>query len=215
MSISLGKRLSAVVNEAHGDSLADIGCDHGKVSVACLLERKTQKVIACDISQKSLQKAVDLAKKYGVKNIEFRAGDGLQVINDGEAQCVVIAGMGGMEMMSILSSIPKGVKRLVLCPHRNAIQLREFLSSKDIYIDKDYIVKDGKKFYDIIVAEIDTDKDCSLDRRQLLLGKNQRSADFEEYLQSIKQKYDALAEKAEDTEQAKIYREMLSLAQEI
>ncbi|MDE7191092.1 MAG: class I SAM-dependent methyltransferase [Clostridia bacterium] len=215
MNLGLGKRLTAVVNEIDGNSLADVGCDHGKVSIAALLEGKVERVIACDISSKSLQKAIDLAEKCRVKNIEFRAGDGLQVIEDGEVSCVVIAGMGGNEIMSILSHIPQGVKRLVLSPHRNTVELRRFLSEKDIYIDKDYIVKDGRKFYDIMVAQVNSGKDCALDRRQLLLGKNQIGGDFDEYLRLLRQKYDALMQMSADSEQAKLYKEMLDMAEEM
>ena len=212
-NLRLGKRLQAVVREVEGRRLADVGCDHGKVSVACLLAGKVERVIACDISQKSLQKAVDLANKLQVKGIEFRAGDGLQVINDGEVNCVVIAGMGGNEIMSILSRIPQGVKRLVLSPHRNTVELRQFLSDKGIYIAKDYIVKDGSKFYDVIVAELDSDKDCALDRRQLLLGKNTHCEDFNEYMQYLRKKYDIIAIQNYNSEQAKLYREMFELAE--
>ncbi|MDE6472153.1 MAG: class I SAM-dependent methyltransferase [Clostridia bacterium] len=208
----LGKRLSAVVSEVDGMSMADVGCDHGKVSVECLLSGKVEKAIACDISSKSLQKAVDLAEKYKVNGIEFRAGDGLQVIADGEVDCVVIAGMGGIEIMNILSHIPQGVKKLVLSPHRNVIELRQFLSSREIYVDKDYIVKDGKKFYDVIVAEIDSGKDCKIDRRQLLLGKNRSGEDFEEYIRYLRRKYDIIAQLSADSSQAKLYKEMLELA---
>ncbi|MDE5756536.1 MAG: class I SAM-dependent methyltransferase [Clostridia bacterium] len=215
MNLGLGKRLTAVVQEVEGKSLADVGCDHGKVSIAALLQGRVKKVIACDISPKSLQKAIDLAEKCKVKDIDFRAGDGLQVIDDGEVDCVVIAGMGGNEIMSILSHIPQGVKKLVLSPHRNSIELREFLSGKGIYIAKDYIVKDGRKFYDVIVAEIDSGKDCSLDRRQLLLGKNAKGGDFDEYLQILRQKYDTLARQSADSDQAKLYREMLDIAEEM
>ncbi|MDE6372610.1 MAG: class I SAM-dependent methyltransferase [Clostridia bacterium] len=213
MNLGLGKRLTAVVKEIEGVSLADIGCDHGKVSIAALLDGRVKRAIACDISSKSLQKAIDLANKCNVQDIEFRAGDGLQVIKDSEVSCVVIAGMGGNEIMSILSHIPHGIKRLVLSPHRNAVELRQFLSEKGFYIDKDYVVKDGKKFYDIIVALTDSGKDCALDRRQLLLGKNKKGGDFEEYLQLLRQKYDMLVKMSADSQQAKLYKEMLDLAE--
>ena len=213
--MNLGKRLSAVVEEVDGKGMADVGCDHGKVSVACRILGKVERVIACDISKMSLQKAVDLAEKCKIDGVEFRVGDGLQVIKDGEVDTVVIAGMGGNEIMSILSHIPQGVKKLVLSPHRNAIELRGFLSDRGIYIDKDYVVKDGKKFYDIIVAQIDSGKDCVLDRAQLLLGKNQRGGDFEEYLAFLRQKRDVIAQKKVDSNQVELYSEMLELAQGI
>lgn len=213
--MTLGKRLSAVVDEVDGKSMADVGCDHGKVSVECLLRGKTEKVIACDISQKSLQKAIDLAERFGVSNIDFRVGDGLQVIADGEVDSVVIAGMGGIEIMSILSHIPQGVRQLVLSPHRNTIELRKFLSDRQIYIEKDYVIKDGRKFYDMIVAEVNSGKNCALDRRQLLLGKNKSGSDFEEYLQFIRRKQSSIANSRADSKQAKLYSEMLDFARGI
>ena len=92
---------------------------------------------------------------------------------------------------------------------------RSFLSKKNIYIDKDYIVKDGRKFYDIIVAQIDSGKDCEIDRGQLLLGKNKIGGDFDEYLRLLRQKYDALMQMSADSEKAKLYKEMLDLAEEM
>ena len=55
--LRLDKRLTAVVNEVNGEVLADIGCDHGKVSAASLIGGKVKRVIACDISEDSLSKA--------------------------------------------------------------------------------------------------------------------------------------------------------------
>ena len=60
------KRLRSIIDEINNaHTLADIGCDHGKVSVMCLLEKRAQHVIACDISAPSLQKA----EKLGVRII--------------------------------------------------------------------------------------------------------------------------------------------------
>ena len=65
----LDGRLRAVVDNIEGEVVADIGCDHGKVAVCALAEKRVVKAIACDISSKSLDKAVALAKTYELENI--------------------------------------------------------------------------------------------------------------------------------------------------
>lgn len=212
--LKLDKRLRSIVDLVDGDALADVGCDHGKVSIACLAEGRVKSVIACDISQKSLQKAVDLAKLFGVDGIQFRVGDGLSVIADGEVDCVVIAGMGGSEIMNILANMPKGVERLVLSPQKNIVELREFLSQSGYYIAKDIIVEESGKFYVVIKAETSKDRDCSLDRAQILLGGVEQTDDFEKYMAHIQQKYDTLSKQSPSCRQCRLYEEMLVLAKE-
>lgn len=206
--IKLDKRLRAVVDEIEGDTLADIGCDHGKVCVASLVEGKVKRAVACDISKDSLDKARRLAKEYGLDNIECRLGDGLQPLEDNEIDCAVIAGMGGNEIMSILSRSLKGIKRFVLVAHRNTIELREFLSEHYMYIKKDYIVCENGKFYDIIVALAGTGKDCALTKRQLFVGQNRDGDDFMIYSRHIRQKYGQLKEFENTSEPAKTIAEI-------
>lgn len=144
-------RLRAVLDEISCDTLADIGCDHGKVGVTALLESKANKVIAIDISPHSIHKCRTLGDtaKVGHK-LDCRIGDGFEPIRAGEADCAVIAGLGGREIARIISAGDyKG--RLVLVPHQDAAELRKFLSGK-YSIDKDYTVACGSKYYSIIVA---------------------------------------------------------------
>lgn len=213
-NLRLDRRLRDLVDCIDGSAVADVGCDHGKVSVAALVEGRANKVIACDVSQKSLKKAVDLARGLGVKNIEFRAGDGLSVISDGEVDQVVIAGMGGREIMKILAHMPKGIKKLVLSPQKNVIELRQFLSQNGFYISRDIIVEEGGKFYVIMTADVDSKKDCTLDRYRLLLGDRGQGEDFFKYITLIEQKYGELSKKSKECVQCKLYEEMLALVGE-
>ncbi len=213
-SLKLDRRLRAIVDCVDGDALADVGCDHGKVSIACLAEGRVKSVVACDISQKSLQKAVDLAQFLGVDGLQFRVGDGLSVIADGEVDCVVIAGMGGGEIMNILANMPNGIERLVLSPQKNIIELREFLSQSGYYIAKDIIVEESGKFYVVVKAEVANGRDCSLDRAQILLGGEEQTDDFKKYMAHIQQKYDTLSRQSPSCRQCKLYEEMLALAKE-
>ncbi len=176
----LDKRLEAIASEVDCDRLADIGADHGKIVVFCLLNNKAKYAYAVDISQKSLEKAKILAKNYGVSDrAEFIVGDGLQKIED--ADCIVIAGMGGYEIIKILSE-----KRLdskyILVPHQDASVLREFLAKNGFCAKKDYVVAEGRRFYDIIVC---SQGQPNYAENEYFVGKNfPPQADFEKKLKA-------------------------------
>lgn len=151
--IKLDKRLSALLSEIEGEIIADIGCDHGKLSISALLQGKCKKVIAADISASSLEKTVKLAKEYGLSDkVETKVSDGFESI-DNDLDTAIIAGLGGYEIREILSRNIPQIKRLILCPHQNASVARTALNEIGYGAVKDYIVKEGSKFYPIIVAE--------------------------------------------------------------
>lgn len=120
----LDKRLSEIVsNLKPGDRVADVGCDHGKVAVAAV-KITENRVIATDISAPSLKKAVELADRSGVSDmIDFRVGDGVSVLKNGEADTLVVAGMGGIEIAGMIGTLE--FKKYVLCPHSSEEELRE------------------------------------------------------------------------------------------
>lgn len=80
--------------------VADIGTDHGFVAEAVSKFDFTKKVIATDISEKSLSKLENLIVKNNLKNIETKVGDGLSPVSF--ADVAVIAGMGGFEISKII-----------------------------------------------------------------------------------------------------------------
>ncbi len=203
-------RLKAVYNEIDGKTLVDVGCDHGKISVQALIDKKVNRVIATDISQKSLNKAIELSKKYNIENIEFRCGNGLDVIKDNEVDTVLIAGMGGMEIIDILKRKPKGLKKIILCPHSNTIELREFLVLNNFKISKDYIVKEEKIFYSILVAKVDEKSVYS--SKEFLLGQDdKKSTDYTEYLNYLSCKYKKILMEKLDEKSYKKYTEYLGI----
>ena len=151
--IKLDNRLRALLSEIIGDTLADIGCDHGKLAVSALIETKCSKVIAGDISAESLKKAVKLAEEYACEDkIECRVSDGFDKIKE-DLDTAIIAGLGGYEIRDILSKGIPNIKRLVLCPHQNVAVARQAINAMGYEAVKDFVVKEGRKFYQIIVAD--------------------------------------------------------------
>lgn len=137
---------------------ADIGCDHGKLEETLLRRGLAKKVIATDISEKSLVKAVKTCSgPLFDGKVDFRLGDGLSVLAAGEADTIVIAGMGGELMTRILKEGAKTAKqaRLVLCPHSHEGRLRRFLLEGGYYISKESLAMEEGRYYQIICARYD------------------------------------------------------------
>ncbi len=135
-------------------SFADVGCDHGYCSEYVLKNGLCDNVIFSDVSKGSLAKAEKLLARY---TQEGRAkavlGDGFYgVPNDTET--VLIAGMGGSEIVSILSDKRYGFipNYFIFQPMHDAEKLRRYLIGEGACILRDYTFEDGK-FYDIIVGE--------------------------------------------------------------
>ncbi|MEL7603831.1 MAG: class I SAM-dependent methyltransferase, partial [Bacillota bacterium] len=95
------KEIIGMVPEAK--TVADIGCDHGKVAVSLVKGGKAQRAVCGDISGKSLDKARKLVNASGLSaSVVLREGSGLSVLTAGEADVAVIAGMGGELIVRLL-----------------------------------------------------------------------------------------------------------------
>ena len=134
------------------DTMADIGTDHGFVPYTFLKEKKANFAIATDISAPSLEKAKALCSSWGSEKIQCRLGDGLAPLKPGECQAIVIAGMGGNLIYTILQKgmeIAKFCKYLILQPMQAVDFLRENLEDLGFYIEKEDIAYERGKYYHI------------------------------------------------------------------
>lgn len=154
--MQLSKRLLACCSfVAPGDRVADIGCDHGYLSIHLLKNKIASSVIASDIGEGPLQSAVRNAEKFGVtENIRFFLSDGARSIPR-EFDCMICAGMGGDTMISILEAAPwlqsKQYHLVLQCQTRTHL-LRKYLSAQGWYIQDETTVRDGKFVYTVISA---------------------------------------------------------------
>lgn len=132
-------------------SFADVGCDHGYCSEYMLKNGLCDKVIFSDVSKGSLQKAQTLLQAY-VKDGKATAvlGDGFYGVPK-DTEEVLIAGMGGSEIVSILSHEKYGFMptRFVFQPMHDAEKLRRYVLEHGGYIERDFTFQDGK-FYDVV-----------------------------------------------------------------
>lgn len=150
--MELSKRLQAVANlVSNGRSVADIGCDHGYVSIYLAKERLANKVIAMDVNEGPLLHAKANVQKYGMsKKIEIRLSDGTAALQPGEVDTLLISGMGGKLIMRIVEA---GLDRLgdfaelILQPQSEVFLVRAFLREHGYEIvDEDFVIEDGKNY---------------------------------------------------------------------
>lgn len=150
-------RLEALAQQIKpGETMADIGTDHGFLPIALFLRGISPKVIMVDVSEKALARARAHGKEVqGLSEDNFRVGDGLAPINPGEVDVVVMAGMGGILMTSILEADPAKagtIDTFVFQPRNHPEVLRHWLSQNDFTIIKESLVRERRNLCEIIVA---------------------------------------------------------------
>ena len=142
-------RLAGLVTE--GSRLADVGTDHGYVPLCLCREKKIPSAIAMDINERPLKQAKSHIAEAGLENyIETRLSDGLHELKCGEADTVLIAGMGGALMVRILTEGTQallGVRELVLQPQSEIGEVRRWLGGRGWHIIKEDILLDEGKYY--------------------------------------------------------------------
>lgn len=155
--LELGPRLRAIAELVPlcCRTLADIGTDHGYIPVSLLLEGRLDRAIAADIGAPPLDHARRTAGLYGVsERIDFRLGDGLAVVEPGEAEVIVIAGMGGDTIAGILAAAPwsRDGPLLLLQPMSRAHELRRWLPERGYAVRAETLVQDKGVLYPILSA---------------------------------------------------------------
>ena len=153
MKLPLSTRLLACAGFVNkGDRVADIGCDHGYLSIHLLTQGIARSCIASDVAKGPLQSAKDNARKFGVsENITFHLSDGVQSIPR-DFDTLVCAGMGGDTMIHILESAPwlRDEKyRLILQCQSKRPELRKWLYDNGFAIRRETLAKDGKFCYPV------------------------------------------------------------------
>ena len=136
-----------------GARFADVGTDHAYLPVWLTLHGRVTSAIASDLRKGPLERARETGRTYGAEGIDYRLGDGLAFIRPEEADTIVIAGMGGENIASILAAAPwtaDGQHTLLLSPHTKAEELRLFLMDHGYAIRREALVRDRGTLYPVM-----------------------------------------------------------------
>jgi len=202
--IHIGERLKTVASMVPlCQTMADIGTDHGYVPAYLALSGQCQHVIASDIAEGPCRAAGETKNKYNLfGQMEIRTAPGLQGLHVGEAEAVVIAGMGGATIVSILEEAPgvaATVETFVLQPMNAANLLRRWLVQHGYRIADEALCKENGHIY-VIIKAIHTEKKQKLSAIEEELGPcimEKKPALWQEFIQEKAEHYRRLLRQME------------------
>lgn len=143
-----------------GEATADIGTDHGLLPIFLYENKRSSRLILCDINGGPLKKAEENVNRFlgeglFVGPFSLRLGNGLSTVDPGEVQAVIIAGMGGILISDILQANIKKARsftRLILQPRNHSPELRQWLYKRKFEIYQEFLVREGIYICEVICA---------------------------------------------------------------
>lgn len=156
--MKLSKRLEMIASLVPEGSIpADIGTDHGYIPVWLVSRGICPHAYAMDVRSGPLERAGEHVKEYGLEDkITLRLSDGLRKLAPGEADTVVIAGMGGQLICRILEEgrpVWESTKRFILSPQSELAEVRKYLEQNGFSTVREEMLKEEGKYYVVMVAE--------------------------------------------------------------
>lgn len=210
----LSVRLKKIFDLVSQRNIADVGCDHGKLSYELFEKGKIDFAYISDISESSLNKAIQLlGSKYPYTAICCDGLVGYPI--DAMIEECIISGMGGEEIKKIISNSELDIYSYILSPQHNEIELKQYMLSIGYDIVYDKIVLDRDKFYHIFKCQ----KSDSVEPKsefELYFGKNnfiEQDLDFDKYLDVMSDKCKKILEKnTRNSEKWEKFNDLIEIA---
>jgi len=145
----ISKRLKAIAEfVTKKDSLVDVGCDHGLLSIYLVENKLAKKVIASDINQNALNSAI---KNISSRNLDIETilSDGINDIDLKGINTLVISGMGTSTILHILKNEEKikKIKKIIIQSNNDHELLRKNMNDKGFYLENEVYILDKNKWY--------------------------------------------------------------------
>lgn len=157
-TIKISKRLSLIASFlSKGTYFADIGSDHAYLACYVCLNDGQARAIAGDVNKGPYLSAKKTVENYNLQHaIDVRLGNGLAVLNNDDISELVIAGMGGPLIKSILElgkDQINTVRRIIAQPNIGEENVRKWFVDHGFTICEEAIIEENGKIYEIIVAD--------------------------------------------------------------
>lgn len=143
-------------------TLADIGTDHAYLPVWLAKSGKIKSAVAADIKEEPLLRGKATIQKYNASNkVSTRLSNGLQEFRETDADDIVIAGMGGEMIVSILKNCSwakNESKHYILQPMTKSHILRKYLYENNFEILKEETAVADKRVYSVMLVKYTPEK---------------------------------------------------------
>lgn len=152
------------------DVVADIGTDHGYIPIWLIQNNACKNVILADINDGPLEKAQENISKYlPDRSLDLRHGSGISVLQHGEADTVIIAGMGGILIRDILADDlekTKSIPKYILQPRNHGDELRMWIEEVPwLSIRDESLAKEAGRLCEIMTVECIGSDESEADRK--------------------------------------------------
>jgi tRNA (adenine22-N1)-methyltransferase len=153
--LALSERLRTITEMVTpGHRVCDVGCDHAFVAIHLVEEETAPSAIVIDVNPGPLDIARQHINEHGLNDkIEIRLSDGLAAYEEGEAETVIITGMGGYLIQDILDADfdkTLSIKEIILGPQSDLPTLRYYLRQNGLKIIDEMLVLEYGKFYPLL-----------------------------------------------------------------
>ncbi len=130
------------------DSLIDVGCDHGLLSIYLKENKLCKNIIASDINKNALSGAIKNINKRNL-DIPTYLSDGINDVPLKGINTLVISGMGTSTIKHILndSNKLKHIKKIIVQSNNDHKLLRTFMNDINYYMADENVVYDKGKWY--------------------------------------------------------------------
>lgn len=155
--LDLDERLKLAASFVRPNAVfADIGCDHGRLSVYLMQQCAAARGYACDIRPQPLDKAKQLLSRKGLSDkVETILTDGLIGLEGRGITDVIVAGIGGEVLAHIVeeaSFLKDSSVRIILQPQSKEQLLRRTLYRLGYRIEQEECVHAGRFLYTVMVV---------------------------------------------------------------
>lgn len=150
--MELSRRLKAVASLVdEGAVIADIGTDHAYIPIDLVRRHVVPRAIAMDVHAGPLERAREHVCDAGFeREIELRLSDGFEKLLPGEADCAILAGMGGGLVTRILKEhwdVTQSLGTCILQPQSEIAKVRAFLLREGFLVMEEQMVCEDGKYY--------------------------------------------------------------------
>lgn len=207
--MKLSKRLETIASFVEKGSIAaDIGTDHGYIPIYLVSEGISPAAYAMDVRKGPLERAKEHVEAFHLEEkITLRLSDGLKKLQPGEADTIVIAGMGGELICRILEEgrhVWETAKRFILSPQSELAAVRRYLEENGFVILREEMLKEEGKYYVVLEAGHGSqkfDRDCYYEYGcHLIKNRNPVLAEFlEKEKENLTRILESLPEQASDS----------------